>query len=60
MDLLVLGDQALGSDCFNAVEKIVLYDDALASEFSTIYRTSEPISLKLIGTTTSPALATAA
>jgi hypothetical protein len=26
MNVLVLGDQALGSDCFHAVRKIVLHD----------------------------------
>jgi hypothetical protein len=30
MDILVLGDQALGSDCFDAVEKIVLDDDSFS------------------------------
>jgi hypothetical protein len=30
MDVLVAGDQALGSDCFNAVEKIVLDDDGFS------------------------------
>src|SRR5271165_193086 len=30
MDVLVLSDQALGSDCFHAVEKIVLDDDGFS------------------------------
>src|SRR5258708_6979191 len=30
MDVLILGDQALGSDCFHAVKKIVLDDDGFS------------------------------
>ena len=30
MDVLVLGEQALGSDCFDAVENIVLDDDGFS------------------------------
>ena len=54
------GDRKLGPDFLQAVDQIILDDERLASQFSTMYRISGPTSRKLIGTMTRPALHVAA